>query len=77
MREQNVLLYCEEKHKQAAPPSTRRKQIIPEISIFEESAVLTSLLHLELLNHYITSPFHSGTLPSCSFEEKNEIRFEC
>lgn len=40
---------------------TRRKQIIPEISSFEESAVLTSLLHLELLIHDITFHFHSGT----------------
>lgn len=48
MREQNVALYCEEKHKQAAPPRSGRKQIIPEKSS-EEPAVLTALLHLEWL----------------------------
>lgn len=47
MREQNVALYCEEKHKQAAPPRSGRKQIIPEKSSVEEPAVLTALLHLE------------------------------
>lgn len=49
MREQNVTFYSEEKHKEAASPTSDRKHNTLEKSRFEEPAVATLPLHFKLL----------------------------